>query len=128
MVILTTYASCSVQSNNYTTVSITELPAILDTMEAGSYRLVDVRTAEEFATGAIEGAINIDVLSDDFEDNIKQLSGNRQYLIYCQSGRRSSVACEKMDNLLTNSLINLDGGYSKWQQLNNNNQNNKIEK
>jgi rhodanese-related sulfurtransferase len=127
MAMLAIFTSCSAQSNSYTTVSITELPSILDTMKEGSYEVIDVRTAEEFAAGAIEGAINIDVLSDDFEENIKQLSGNKQYLVYCQSGRRSRLACEKMGNLLTDSLLNLDGGYLKWQKVNNQS-NHKIEK
>lgn len=36
-------------------------------------QLVDVRTPKEFAEGHIEGAMNIDIKSDDFAEAIKSL-------------------------------------------------------
>lgn len=54
--------------------------------------LIDVRTAEEFAAGHIKGAINIP-----FDTIVPQLaklnlSKDTEVVLYCRSGRRSSIA------------------------------------
>ncbi|UAL45415.1 rhodanese-like domain-containing protein [Shewanella inventionis] len=54
--------------------------------------LIDVRTAEEFAAGHIEGAINIP-----FENIVTELAKlniakNTEVVLYCRSGRRSGIA------------------------------------
>ncbi|MBU6144888.1 MAG: rhodanese-like domain-containing protein [Acidobacteria bacterium] len=64
----------------------------LDNIEA----IIDVRTPEEFAEGHLQGAINIDVQSADFEKRIGELDETAHYYIYCRSGRRSEIAHEKM--------------------------------
>ncbi len=58
--------------------------------------IIDVRTAEEFAEGHLEGAINIDVESGDFEQLVGDLDIEGEYQLYCRSGRRSAIAKEKM--------------------------------
>lgn len=58
--------------------------------------LLDVRTAEEYSTGNIPNSINIDVLSSDFKSKIDLLDKNKEYLIYCRSGNRSSIAASIM--------------------------------
>jgi phage shock protein E len=58
--------------------------------------IIDVRTPEEFATGHLEGAVNIDVQSPDFGTIISQLPTDAEYFVYCRSGNRSGQAIETM--------------------------------
>ena len=66
--------------------------------------LLDVRTAEEYSSGYIPNSINIDVLSPDFKSKIDLLDKNKEYLIYCRSGNRSTIASSIM---ATNGFIRI---------------------
>ena len=66
--------------------------------------ILDVRTREEYLSGNIPNAINIDVLSQDFKSKLDTLDKNKEYLIYCRSGNRSSIASSIMS---TNGFINI---------------------
>lgn len=83
------------------------------TQEAGVV-LLDVRTAGEYATGHIEGAINIDVEGMTFEEEIANLDKAKTYAIYCQSGRRSRIAVAAMSKAGFTKLFNLDQGIGSW--------------
>lgn len=76
--------------------------------------ILDVRTAGEFAGGKIRGAKNIDIMSRNFSEQVKNLSKNKTYLIYCRSGNRSGQACEVMAGMGFESLKNMTGGISRW--------------
>lgn len=55
--------------------------------------IVDVRTPEEFASGHVEGAVNIpyDQIAQGIS-TIKGLKKGSPVLVYCRSGRRSAIA------------------------------------
>ena len=59
-------------------------------------KLIDVRTAEEFAEGHVQGAQNVDVESGAFEAFIASLDKEASYSLYCRSGRRSAIAANLM--------------------------------
>ncbi len=80
--------------------------------------ILDVRTAEEFSTGFIEGAENIDYSRDDFEERLESLDKNRTYLVYCRSGGRSRRALELMRERGFYRIYNLAGGISDWRDEN----------
>lgn len=75
---------------------------------------LDVRTPGEFAEGHIAGAINIDVESGTFETEIAKLDKTKSYSVYCQSGRRSLIAVDKMSASGFEKLSNLDNGINDW--------------
>lgn len=79
--------------------------------ESSTAVLLDVRTPEEFATGNIAGAINIDFKASDFEQKIAELDKSKTYFVYCLSGIRSGKAADRMSELGFTSLYTLDGGY-----------------
>lgn len=83
------------------------------TQEAGVV-VLDVRTRGEFNEGHIANAINIDVESDTFLNEIAQLDKTKTYAVYCRSGRRSADAVAKMSNEEFISLFNLNGGVIDW--------------
>ena len=75
---------------------------------------LDVRTAGEFMAGHIDGAINIDVEGNTFDAEIANLDKSKTYAVYCQSGRRSLIAVDKMANAGFGSLFNLENGIADW--------------
>lgn len=83
------------------------------TQEAGVV-VLDVRTRGEFNEGHIANAINIDVESNNFLNEITQLDKTKTYAVYCRSGRRSADAVAKMSNEKFISLVNLNGGVIDW--------------
>lgn len=83
------------------------------TQEAGVV-VLDVRTRGEFNDGHIANAINIDVESDTFLNEIAKLDKSKTYAVYCRSGRRSADAVAKMSNEQFVSLFNLNGGVINW--------------
>ncbi|HEX7456552.1 MAG TPA: rhodanese-like domain-containing protein [Candidatus Nanoarchaeia archaeon] len=88
---------------------------ISDNKESGDFVIVDLRTPDEYASGHIEGATNLDYYSDTFRDELENLDKNKTYLIHCQSGRRSSAALEIMKNLGFKKVYNMTGGMVEWQ-------------
>jgi len=75
-------------------------------------RLVDVRTAEEFASGHIEGAVNIPV--QDLDRRMRELEPASQPLVvYCRSGMRSRRASQMLRDQGFTSVHDL-GAMSRW--------------
>lgn len=81
--------------------------------------LVDVRTPTEFEKGHIANALNINFLSNDFEEKAKRLNPKKTIYLYCQSGNRSGKAAAKLKELGFARLRDLKGGMIQWraQQL-----------
>lgn len=80
--------------------------------------ILDVRTPEEFAAGHIDGAVNLDVQSRDFEKGLRALDRNKTYLVYCRTGNRSRRAVIAMEALGFRSVFHLNEGIVKWKQQN----------
>jgi len=76
--------------------------------------IIDVRTPQEFAEGHIEGAINLDIYSETFRDELNKLDRNKTYLVYCLSGGRSAGALDIMTELGFREVYNMLGGINKW--------------
>ena len=76
--------------------------------------VLDVRTANEFMEGHIEGAINIDQSQDGFVEKTKSiLSTGKTIAVYCRSGRRSANAAGKLAEEGFR-CVNLKGGILSW--------------
>jgi len=77
--------------------------------------ILDVRTPEEFATGHLAGAINLDYEADTFAQEIGKLDNKKVYLLYCKAGSRSSAADMMMKDLGFKGLFWITGGIVQWQ-------------
>lgn len=77
--------------------------------------VLDVRTAEEFAEGHIDGAIMIDFYRDDFADQLAELDPDVPYVLYCRSGNRSGQTLSIMEGLEFSDVQDVDGGIVGWQ-------------
>lgn len=76
--------------------------------------LIDVRTPEEFESGHITGAKNINWNDDAFESQMSSLSKDDTYYIYCLKGGRSGSVMSWMKENGFQSVYDLKGGISAW--------------
>lgn len=77
--------------------------------------ILDVRTDDEFNSGKIPGAINIDIYKGQgFIYMLEELDKNKSYYVYCAAGGRSAQACGVMNQLGFETTHNLLGGMSQW--------------
>lgn len=94
-------------------------PAALRTLQADGQPLaiVDVRSAEEYATGHIPGAINIP--HDQIAGRAAELAAFRdggRIVLYCRSGRRALLAAGELETRGYSGLLHLEGDLPGWQQ------------
>jgi phage shock protein E len=72
--------------------------------------VLDVRTPQEYAQGHVPGALNIDVSSPSFADEIATLPKDVTYVVYCRSGNRSADAAARMADAGFTDLYDVDAG------------------
>ena len=76
--------------------------------------LLDVRTAEEYAAGHIEGALHIDQGQGSFLKVVQaEVSTEQTIAVYCRSGRRSARAAAILA-AAGYKVTNLRGGILAW--------------
>ena len=83
-------------------------------IEKGDGIIIDVRTSQEFNSGHIIDATNIDFYSEDFTDKLKIVRKDVPIYVYCRSGGRSSSAANKMEKLGFTKVYNMLGGIGSW--------------
>ncbi len=65
-------------------------------LKENSYLVIDVRTIEEFEESHVKEAMNIPYDEIDEDTNLPK---NKTLLVYCKSGKRSSIAYETLKKL-----------------------------
>ena len=91
------------------TISISELQQQV----SRSAQLVDVRSASEFASGHIPGAVNIPM--DQIEARLDDLRPGVPIVLICQTGKRARMTAGMLDPCRLQISV-LDGGTSAWIQ------------
>lgn len=81
-------------------------------------QLLDVRTAEEFSSGHLENAVNINIMGDDFDAQVASLDKTKPVMVYCKAGGRSAKAAERLKLLGFTTITDLEGGISNWNSEN----------
>lgn len=76
--------------------------------------VLDVRTAEEFQTGKVPNAVNIDFNNPAFKSIINGQNKEKPYFVYCAKGGRSAKAVDMMKELGFKNVYDLKGGISAW--------------
>lgn len=71
-------------------------------------QLVDVREADEFASGSLSGAVNIPL--SEFASRFGELDEKRPVALLCRSGARSARAAAFLVENGGADVTNLDGG------------------
>jgi rhodanese-related sulfurtransferase len=81
----------------------------------GNAVILDVRTPEEFNSGKIPNAINIDIYKGQgFIYMVDELDKSKNFYVYCRSGARSGQACSVMNQMGISNAYNLLGGIMEW--------------
>jgi len=89
----------------------------LEGINSSKINLIDVRTYDEFASGHIPNAINIDFNNfSEFQENINLIEKDNPTYIYCLSGGRSAKAYSYLKEIGFNNLYELDGGILDWRK------------
>ena len=104
--------SCS----NEGSASITNVDAstFISTISDPTIKVIDVRSLGEYSSGHLAGALNIDVESGGFDAGIANLDKTATYAVYCRSGRRSTLAAERMAEAGFTNIINFNrGGFAE---------------
>ncbi|AOE84821.1 rhodanese-like domain-containing protein [Pseudomonas sp. TCU-HL1] len=88
----------------------TDQAAAVEAMQQPNAVLIDVRTLEEVAEGAIPGARNIGY--EQIGQRIAEVAPDKDtpIVLYCRSGRRSGIAQDSLQVLGYSRVIN-GGGY-----------------
>ena len=84
-------------------------------LQQPSIHLIDLRTAQEYASGHLADASNIDFYGADFRSQLAALDKNATYAIYCHTGNRSGQTVDIMRQMGFTHVINLQGGIAAWE-------------
>lgn len=76
--------------------------------------LIDVRSKQELDDIMINGVLNYDFNSDEFENSVLGLDIDKTYYVICRSGRRSGITTELMLENGFENVFNIKGGMIKW--------------
>jgi NADPH-dependent 2,4-dienoyl-CoA reductase/sulfur reductase-like enzyme/rhodanese-related sulfurtransferase len=87
---------------------VVEYDELAGLADAG-WTLVDVRTTQEHARGAIPGSVNLPL--DELRSELDRLHG--PVVVYCEVGQRGHTATSLLHETGIEAR-NLDGGYSTW--------------
>ena len=74
--------------------------------------IIDTRTKEEYALGAIDGAVNIPL--DDLRDRIGEIPHDKPIVVYCAVGLRGYLAQRILLGHGFTDVRNLSGGYKLY--------------
>ena len=103
-----TLTSCS--SGGSSAITNVDANTFIAEAQSENVQIIDVRTYGEYASGHLQGALNIDVESGAFDLGIANLDKNATYALYCRSGRRSTLAAERMAEAGFTKIINFNNG------------------
>jgi rhodanese-related sulfurtransferase len=96
---------------NYEVVSADQFS---ESISGEEVQLIDVRTADEYNAGYIEGALNYDYLSGEVDLLINELDKSKPVFVYCRSGKRSASSAQILLDAGFEKVIDLKGGFLSW--------------
>lgn len=96
-------SSCNASDSTHTNADV----AVETTIDPSTV-FVDVRTPEEFASGHVDGALNIPV-SDINTIHEHVVDKDTPVVLYCRSGNRAGRALKAMQNMGYTDVVNAGG-------------------
>lgn len=78
--------------------------------------ILDVRTPQEVAQGAISGHIAMNFYDPNFREQLKTLDKNKPVMVYCKVGGRSGNTMQLLKGMGFKEVYNLSGGIMAWQR------------
>ncbi len=83
-------------------------------IDAGEANVLDVRNQTEYDEGHIQGANHI--MIGTLKKRLDEVPTDKTLIVQCQSGARSAIATSILKANGFDDLVNLSGGYAKWQE------------
>ena len=99
------------QTNAIKVLSLTEFK---EHTENKNVQLIDVRTSDEFNSGHIKDAKNIDFYSGNFNVEFNKLDKEQPVYVYCRSGSRSRKTASKLEAIGFTEIYDLNGGFLNY--------------
>lgn len=90
-----------------------EFQKLIDSKKEGL--ILDVRTPQEVAQGAIAGHVDLNFYAPDFKEKLQTLDKNVPVMVYCRSGGRSGNTMQLLKSMGFKEVYNLAGGMMAWQ-------------
>ncbi len=112
ILILTPFISCVQDVPGVVNISTEELKKVIERDK--NIQLLDVRFSSETDEGMILNAVNVNLISNDFESKVvKVLDEGKPVYVYCRSGNRSKIASKILVDK-GYKVFNVKGGYQSW--------------
>lgn len=112
LVAVLTFAACIGDASSHATITPTDLMARLESEQPPV--VLDVRSAEEYRTGHVPGAINIP--HRQVGARLDELSGakDRGLVVYCEGGPRTEYAESVLKQAGFEPIYHLEGDMGAW--------------
>ena len=111
LVASTTYALLAAEDDTpYGDVSVEQARGLIRSKPG--LMVLDVRTAAEYDESHISGALNMPV--QELEGRLSELDSSAEYLVYCRTGNRSSVAVQLMKAAGFDKVYHMSRGITAW--------------
>ena len=118
LILLSTLSMSGVSAHHSYLITVQQLRAGLTkapSMSQKGFILIDVRSAEEHATGFIPGTdLNIDFREIQARHRDIGAQMEDHVVVYCQSGHRSNIAAETLADLGYRHVYNVSGSMNAW--------------
>lgn len=104
--------------NGGTDVTASEAVDLIDAHDGDDeFVILDVRTEDEYNSGHVKNAVNLDYYSPLFENDLDDLDKSAVYLVYCGSGGRSANAVSLMLELGFEEIYNMLRGFTAFKEV-----------
>jgi rhodanese-related sulfurtransferase len=118
LLLLSAISISSVSAHHSYLVTVQQLRAGLakaPSMPQKGFILIDVRSAEEHATGFIPGT-DLNIEFRDIQARHRDIGAQLEdhVVVYCQSGHRSNIAAEALADLGYRHVYNVTGSMNAW--------------
>lgn len=124
LAVLSLMVACTSSSNTSNTATTDSSNVIYEILEPNAFiakmetittiQLVDVRTPEEFANGAVGNAVNFNFYDANFKTQIETLDKSKPIFLYCAKGGRSGKASDICKNVGFKEIYDMEGGYTAY--------------
>ena len=98
--------------------SPTEINFISDSdlidMQEIDYILLDVRSPDEFSSGFIKKAKNLDFYSETFQNDLLSIDKSLAVVLYCRTNNRSTKTANILKQNGFKEISVLEGGITEW--------------
>ncbi|MGH9294300.1 MAG: molybdopterin-synthase adenylyltransferase MoeB [Acidimicrobiales bacterium] len=99
---------------NQVRASIREVDPVTAETELDGASFLDVREADEYAQGAIPGALHVPRGYVELQIEGRLPDKSRPVVVYCAGGTRSALAAKAMGELGYEDVVSMAGGFNKW--------------